>query len=140
MATEFTPIGSLLGGSLIGLAAVLLMWLHGRIAGATGILTGLFTAPDKGWRASILAGMASASIAILLFTGEAPLVQAPVSTAALIVGGVIVGIGVSFGSGCTSGHGVCGLARLSPRSLTAVLVFMATTAATVFVARHVVGG
>lgn len=143
METVFTPAASLIGGALIGLATVLLLWLRGRILGATGILAGfLFPASqtDWTWRALLLAGMVSGPLAFQLLTGAAPLIQVPVGNLALIVGGFIVGVGVTFGAGCTSGHGVCGLARLSPRSFVAVLTFMATTAATVYVIRHVIGG
>ncbi|WP_298432478.1 YeeE/YedE family protein [uncultured Jannaschia sp.] len=134
---------SLLGGALIGLSAVMLMGLMGRIMGATGILSGL-VAPIDGrefaWRAAILAGMVTGPAIVLLATGAMPVIQVPVSAPTLVVGGLIVGIGATYGSGCTSGHGVCGMARLSPRSVAATLTFMATTAATVFVIRHVMGG
>ena len=93
MITEFTPWESLAGGVLIGTAAVLLMFLHGRIAGATGILTGVFTAPDKGWRIAILAGMAAAAVLILLVTGAPVNIQVPLSTLELVIGGLIVGVG-----------------------------------------------
>ena len=142
MDTAFTPLQSLFGGALIGLAAVLLMGLHGRIFGATGILTGLIAPQgrsDFAWRAMLLLGMVSGPLLVLALTGAMPAVEVPVSTAALVVGGLLVGVGVTFSSGCTSGHGVCGLARLSPRSAAAVLTFMAATAATVFVIRHVIG-
>jgi len=141
--TAFTPWASLLGGALIGLAATLLMALNGRIMGATGILAGatLDRRPgETGWRLALLAGMVTGPAAVWLATGAMPAIEVPVSTLALIVGGVLVGIGVTFGSGCTSGHGVCGMARLSPRSIAATLTFMATTFATVFVVRHVLGG
>ncbi len=138
---NFTPLASLFGGSLIGLAAVLLMAAIGRIMGATGILSAaVFAEDDRAWRWAILAGMVSGPGLYLLLTGNWPEITVPVSTLSLIVGGVLVGIGVSYGSGCTSGHGVCGLARLSPRSFAAVLTFMAATAITVYVVRHVVGG
>lgn len=143
MTTAFTPFEALLGGSLIGLSAVMLMALHGRIAGATGILAGLVPpkiAPDWSWRAAFLLGAVSGPLAFMIATGRMPSIEVPVSTAAMAISGLIVGIGVTFGSGCTSGHGVCGLARLSPRSLVATLVFMAATFATVFVVRHVLGG
>ena len=143
METTFTPGLSGLGGILIGLSATLLMASLGRIAGATGILAGLFapaSTADWMWRAAILAGMVSAPVVMLLVTGEMPPITIPVSTWALAVGGFIVGIGVVLGSGCTSGHGVCGLARLSPRSLVATVTFMITTAVTVFVIRHVISG
>lgn len=142
MATAFTPFASLLGGALIGIAATLLMLVHGRIMGATGILTGAIQpegAGDRGWRLATLAGMASAPLVYLAIAGAPAPLEVPVSTAMLVLGGIIVGIGVTLGGGCTSGHGVCGLARLSPRSLVATLTFMATTAATVFVVRHVFG-
>ena len=142
METAFTPLQSLGGGALIGLAAVLLMGLHGRIFGATGILTGLIAPQgrsDFAWRAMLLLGMVSGPLLVLALTGAMPAVEVPVSTAALVVGGLLVGVGVTFSSGCTSGHGVCGLARLSPRSAASVLTFMIATAATVFVIRHVIG-
>ena len=140
--TSFTPMASLGGGVLIGLASVLLMWFHGRIMGATGILAGLLTPTspaDWWWRAAILLGMVLGPMVVLFFTGSMPAVQVPVSTNMLIIGGFIVGVGVTFGSGCTSGHGVCGMARLSKRSIVATLVFMAVTFVTVFIIRHVIG-
>ncbi len=141
--TEFTPWQSLFGGVLIGLSATLLMLLHGRIMGATGVLAG-FIAPaslrDWQWRAAVLAGMVSAPLAYHLATGSFPTITVPVSIPMLIVGGLIVGVGVTFGSGCTSGHGVCGMARLSPRSIVATVTFMVFTFATVFVIRHGMGG
>lgn len=142
METIFTPYQALGGGALIGLASVLLMWTHGRIMGATGILAGLFTPTslaDWGWRAAILLGMISAPLAYLLVNGNMPAFNVPVSTNMLVVGGVIVGFGVTLGSGCTSGHGVCGMARLSPRSIAATLTFMLTTAITVYIIRHILG-
>lgn len=141
METEFTPIASLIGGALIGFSAVLLMALHGKIAGMTAIVAGVLppVSSDWGWRAAFLAGAMLAPAAIVAFGGSVPF-AVPVSTVALIAGGIIVGVGVTYGSGCTSGHGVCGIARLSPRSIVATLVFMATTFATVYVVRHVIGG
>ncbi|PTQ75388.1 hypothetical protein C8N42_102308 [Celeribacter persicus] len=141
--TEFTPWASLFGGVLIGTAAVLLMAFQGRIFGATGILAGFLSpanSSDWAWRAVLLAGMMTGPVAYALFTGHMPEVEVPVSKLALIVGGFIVGIGVTYGSGCTSGHGVCGMSRLSPRSIVATLSFMFATAVTVFVIRHVLGG
>jgi len=143
MITDFTPFQSLLGGSLIGLAAVLLMLFLGRIMGATGILAGTFSpasTEDFLWRAAILAGMVTGPLAYLALTGGFPAVDVPVSTPMLLVGGFIVGVGVTYGSGCTSGHGVCGMSRLSPRSIAATLTFMAATGVTVFLVRHVFGG
>lgn len=140
--TEFTPWLSLLGGGLIGLSAVLLMAFHGRIAGMTGILAGVVppVSPDWSWRAAFLAGAIAAPALIVAFTGFTIPFESPTPLPWLVVGGLIVGTGVYYGSGCTSGHGVCGIARLSPRSIAATLVFMASTAATVFVVRHVMGG
>jgi uncharacterized membrane protein YedE/YeeE len=141
--TEFTPLTSLLGGALIGLAAVLLMALNGRIAGLTGIVAGLLPpepARDWPWRLAFVIAAASAPAAILALTGHLPRIEVTSSYAALMLGGVLVGVGATLGGGCTSGHGICGLARFSPRSLVAVLTFMASTAATVAIARHLVGG
>ena len=138
--TDFTPFQSLLGGALIGLSAVLLMAFHGRIAGITGIISGVIPplSGDWQWRAAFLVGSASIPLAYTLAGGAAEF-SVPVSTAALVGGGVLVGIGVHFGNGCPSGHGICGIARLSPRSIVAVLTFMATAFVTVFVVRHVIG-
>lgn len=139
--TEFTPFQSLIGGVLIGLSAVLLMALHGRVAGMTGILTGIIppAASDWPWRAAFLAGAVVAPVIYLAAGGTIPF-DVPVSTGALVVGGLLVGIGVHFGNGCPSGHGICGLARLSRRSLAAVITFMLAAVVTVFVVRHVIGG
>lgn len=140
--TAFTPWASLTGGVLIGVASTLLMLFVGRVMGATGVLAGLFqpsSSQDFAWRAALLAGMVTGPAIVWLVSGEMPAVQVPVSTAALAIGGLIVGVGVTFGSGCTSGHGVCGMARLSPRSFVATLTFMVFTFATVFVVRHVIG-
>lgn len=143
MATEFTPFASLFGGVLIGLSAILLMLVMGRIMGATGILAGLIrpvSASEFKWRLALFAGMISAPALVFLVSGQLPAVQVPVSLPFLVFGGLVVGIGVTFGSGCTSGHGVCGMARLSPRSFVATLTFMIFTFATVFVVRHLIGG
>lgn len=142
MITDFTPFPALLGGSLIGLAAVALMAFNGRIAGMTGIMTGLIppVAADWGWRAAFLLGAIAAPMLMVLAGGHIVAFDSNVPAPWLIVGGLIVGVGVYFGSGCTSGHGVCGIARLSPRSIVATLTFMATAVATVFVVRHVLGG
>ncbi|MBL4627050.1 MAG: YeeE/YedE family protein [Roseicyclus sp.] len=142
METEFTPWISLLGGVLIGLASTLLMLSVGRIMGATGILAGLVFPASKrdfAWRAAIVAGMVTGPLVVWLLSGEMPAVQVPVSTTMLLIGGLIVGFGVTFGGGCTSGHGVCGMARLSPRSIVATATFMLFTFATVFIVRHLLG-
>ncbi|MBE0582056.1 YeeE/YedE family protein [Devosia sp.] len=140
--TEFTPLMSLVGGTLIGLSAVLLMAFNGRIAGMTGILTGLLppVSTDWPWRAAFIAGAIAAPMLVLSLSSQTIGFDSSVANPWLAVSGLIVGVGVYFGSGCTSGHGVCGMARLSPRSIAATAVFMATTTATVFVSRHMLGG
>lgn len=141
--TEFSPLQALAGGMLIGLAATLLMLLNGRIAGITGILAGLLQPPGSqewAWRAAFIAGMVAAPLVVTGFFHLPVPYQTVTSPLGMIVSGLIVGIGVTFGGGCTSGHGICGLSRFSTRSLVATLVFMASTAVTVFVVRHVVGG
>ncbi len=143
MMTQFTPFAALAGGALIGLASVALMLFHGRIMGATGILAGaLFPsgARDWSWRVMILLGMVSAPALYFLISGGMPPIQPVASVPWQVVGGFLVGVGVTIGSGCTSGHGVCGMARLSKRSIAATLTFMASTALTVYVMRHVLGG
>lgn len=142
LISDFTPFFALGGGALIGLAAVGLMAFHGRIAGMTGITTGLLPpfATDWSWRAAFVIGAIAAPMLMVFAGGHVVGFDSPVPELWLVVGGLIVGFGVYFGSGCTSGHGVCGLARLSPRSIAATLTFMATAVATVFVIRHVLGG
>ncbi|WP_370402479.1 YeeE/YedE family protein [Sulfitobacter sp. JB4-11] len=142
METTFTPVASLGGGVLIGLSAVMLMLLRGRIMGATGILAGALRPAsryDWTWRALLLAGMLAGPWIFFAFTGGLPTIDVPISTTMMIIGGFIVGIGVTLGSGCTSGHGVCGMARLSPRSFVATATFMLTTGLTVYVVRHFLG-
>ncbi len=135
---HFTPWSSLAGGILIGVAAALLVLANGRVAGISGILSGLVAGrrPDFGWRAAFIVGLLAAPAGVMIFSGlPAPRIQA--GPALIMLSGLFVGLGTCFGSGCTSGHGVCGLARLSPRSLVATLTFMATGIVTVFVLRHV---
>lgn len=142
METTFTPVLSLIGGGLIGLAAVLLMLLRGKILGATGILAGALRPASRNdfvWRALMLAGMISGPWVYFAVFGGLPAIEVPVSTGYLLLGGFVVGIGVTLASGCTSGHGVCGMARLSPRSFVATGTFMLTTGITVYVVRHVLG-
>jgi uncharacterized membrane protein YedE/YeeE len=138
---EFTPFTSALGGALIGAAAALLWLALGRIAGISGILGGLAGAPaaEPGWRLAFLAGLLGAPLLAALAVAAPPL-EIAAGPAPLVMAGLLVGFGTRLGAGCTSGHGVCGLARLSPRSVAATAVFMATAAATVFVTRHVIGG
>lgn len=139
--TEFTPVEALLGGTLIGLASVFLMAFHGRIAGMTGILAGLLPpfSRDWAWRAAFLAGAIAAPSMVVALSGFSVGFHSPVPLSWTILSGLIVGIGVYFGSGCTSGHGVCGMARLSPRSIVATIIFMTTSIGTVFIIRHVIG-
>ena len=136
--THFTPWTSLAGGVLIGAAAALFLLLNGRIAGISGILGGLMrpVRGDVAWRAAFLAGLLFAPALYALVTRiPAPTIEAGYPL--LLLAGTLVGIGTCYGSGCTSGHGVCGLSRFSPRSLAATLAFMAAGFATVFALRHV---
>ena len=142
METLFTPFASLGGGALISLGAVLLMLGLGRILGATGIMSGLVFAENSSefsWRAAMVVGMILSPGLIFWVTGQMPEISVPVSPLMIAIGGVIVGFGASLGSGCTSGHGVCGLSRLSVRSIVAVPTFMVTAAITVYLIRHVFG-
>lgn len=138
-ATAFTPVAAIAGGALIGLAAVMLMALNGRIAGISGIAGGLLGrgTGDRAWRAAFIAGLIGAPLIYMLFSSDRPNFSMPVSAPLLILAGVLVGIGTQLGSGCTSGHGVCGTARLSVRSMVATVSFMTTGIVTVFLLRHV---
>ena len=139
MPTTFTPVSALLGGALIGMAAVLLHAALGRIAGISGLLTSaLEQRAERGWKLAFLLAMVAAAGLWFAFAGIAPRADFPWPW--LLVAGVLVGFGTRLGSGCTSGHGVCGLARLSKRSLVAVAMFMGSGFVTVFVLRHVLGG
>lgn len=137
---QFTPMASLVGGLVIGLAAAVFVLLNGRIAGISGILGGLWrpVRGDVNWRLAFLAGMFLSPVAYGLFA-ELPTPTIDADNATLILAGLLVGIGTRYGSGCTSGHGVCGLSRLSPRSLVATGTFMAAGFATVFIVRHLLG-
>jgi uncharacterized membrane protein YedE/YeeE len=137
--TAFTPIASLVGGALIGLSAVMLMAISGRIAGVSGIAARLLPPYQDGefaGRLAFIAGLVAAPVVVLIATGKLPAQTIQASTAILVVAGLLVGFGSVWGNGCTSGHGVCGLSRLSMRSLVATITFMAAGIATVFVARH----
>ncbi|MEO7337085.1 MAG: YeeE/YedE family protein [Caldimonas sp.] len=133
----FTPWTALAGGALIGVAAALFALLNGRIAGISGILGGLLkpVPGDTAWRVAFILGLVGAPLAYGLFA-SVPRPQIDAGTVALVVAGLLVGVGTRYGSGCTSGHGVCGLSRLSLRSLVATLAFMGAGFATVFVLRH----
>ena len=131
---------ALIGGALIGVSAVMLMVLLGRIAGVSGIVSGLLppaAARDWAWRLAFAAGLICGPLLVMAIAGASPIGAPAVSLPMLIVAGLLVGAGSTLGSGCTSGHGICGLSRLSPRSLAAVAVFMATAVVTVFLVRHV---
>ena len=140
---NLTPLSGLIGGALIGLAAALLMLSTGRIAGISGIFGGLLPlkATDRDWRLAFIAGMIAAPLlAALVFGTPLPKPVMPTSLAVVAVAGLLVGFGSRMGGGCTSGHGVCGVARLSARSLVATAVFMVVAIATVAIARHGIGG
>lgn len=139
--TEFTPWASLLGGVLIGLSAIMVMAFFGRVAGISGISVGALPSirSDWSWRLAFLLGLVAAPLLLIFATGQ-PVVQAVSDDLVVMtLAGLLVGFGTIWGSGCTSGHGVCGLARLSTRSLVAVGTFMATAFVTVFFLRHILG-
>lgn len=136
----FSPWSSLAGGVLIGLAAAMFVLLNGRIAGISGILGGLLR-PARGdldWRIASVLGLVGAPLVYRLFA-NAPTLQIDASFGALVAAGLLVGVGTRYGGGCTSGHGVCGLSRLSPRSLVATAAFMGAGFVTVYVSRHIFG-
>ena len=138
---HFDPLNALTGGALIGLAAALLLLLNGRIAGVSGIVGGLLqtlTLKGLAWRVAFVAGLVLAPALYSLFS-NLPAVRIEAGWGTLVLAGLLVGFGTRLGSGCTSGHGVCGLGRLSPRSLVATAVFMGTGIVTVYVSRHVLG-
>ncbi|MFC0339474.1 YeeE/YedE family protein [Paracoccus niistensis] len=145
--TDFTPWASLGGGVLIGLSAVMVMGLFGRIAGISGITSGFLGAVlpmngaprDQDWRMAFLLGLIAAPLVGMLLGGRMDQ-SVPGNLGGMLAAGLLVGLGTALGSGCTSGHGVCGLARLSRRSLAAVVTFMAAGVVTVFFSRHVLGG
>ncbi|MFM9925229.1 YeeE/YedE family protein [Variovorax sp. H27-G14] len=136
----FTPWSALSGGVLIGLAAAMFVLLNGRIAGISGVLGGLFrpVGGDVAWRAAFVIGLVGAPVVYGLFA-VLPTPRIDAQFGALVAAGLLVGVGTRYGAGCTSGHGVCGLARLSPRSLVATVAFMAAGFVTVFVMRHLFG-
>jgi uncharacterized membrane protein YedE/YeeE len=135
---SFTPIPSLFGGMILGVAAALYVLLHGRILGISGIVSGLLhlKVGDWSWRFSLALGLLSAPIFAALFFGILPVVEVDAGWVAVMIAGLLVGFGAQYGSGCTSGHGICGLSRLSPRSLVATLSFMTAGFLVVFIIRH----
>jgi len=138
---NFTPISALLGGALIGLAAAIFVLGLGRVAGVSGILGGLLRpkAGELPVQLTFVAGMIAAPLLMRAAGAPVPALTIDAALPVLIVGGLLVGFGTRLGGGCTSGHGVCGLSRLSPRSLAATVLFMAVGAAVVFVMRHLIG-
>lgn len=138
---SFTPMASLVGGVMIGVAALLLMLLHGRVMGISGILGGIVrpaARDDVPWRLLFVAGALLGPLAVIYVVGR-PIDVVPVASGLVLpVAGFLVGLGTAIGSGCTSGHGICGLARLSMRSAAAVGMFMITAVVTVYIVRHVV--
>ena len=138
--THFTPWSALAGGIVIGAAAAMFVLLNGRIAGISGIIGGLLRPEGGGasWRLAFIAGLLLAPAAYALLS-ELPVPTIDAGFPLLVLAGLLVGVGTSYGSGCTSGHGVCGISRLSPRSIVATLAFMAAGFATVFVLRHLLG-
>ncbi len=135
---NFTPVSGLIGGLLIGLAAALLLLLNGRISGISGIVGGLVApkSSDAGWRVVFVAGLLLGAFVYMLATGGALAVTMQAPLPVLVAAGLLVGFGTSLGSGCTSGHGVCGIARLSKRSIVATSVFFVVAMLTVFLTRH----
>jgi uncharacterized protein len=136
---DFTPVSGLIGGLLIGLAVTLMLLLNGRIAGISGIVGGLLTpkAWETGWRVAFVAGLLLGALAYVLASGGAAPVEVLASPPAILIGGLLVGFGTRLGSGCTSGHGLCGMARFSRRSMVATAVFFGVAMLTVFLTRHV---
>ena len=139
---NFTPVSSAIGGALIGLSAALLMLLTGRIAGISGIFGGCLgiATSDKGWRLAFIAGLIVAPFTAALAGYTVPYPEMPANWITIVVAGLLVGFGTRVGGGCTSGHGVCGIARLSLRSIAATAIFMATAIVTVAVVRHALAG
>jgi uncharacterized membrane protein YedE/YeeE len=139
---SFTPIPSLLGGMILGVAAALYVFLHGRILGISGIVSGLLhpKLTDFAWRFSLVLGLVCAPFFAALFFGIFPVIEIESDWIAIVIAGLLVGFGAQYGSGCTSGHGICGLSRLSPRSLVATLSFMSAGFIIVYAIRHLIGG
>lgn len=142
LTTAFTPLAGLTGGILIGLSAVLLMAGLGRVAGISGIFGSLLGnwRPDNAWRALFIAGLLAGAILTSLLGGfDSDSMAFPGNPLTTVVGGLLVGLGTALGAGCTSGHGICGIARLSVRSIVSTAVFMVLAVATVYLMRHVIG-
>ena len=139
---NFTPVSAAIGGALIGLSAVLLMVFTGRIAGISGIFAGFINpqTTDRAWRVAFIGGLVAAPLTAALLDHTVPTPRMPGSYIVVVIGGLLVGFGTRLGSGCTSGHGICGIARLSPRSIVATGVFMMAAIIVVALTHHVFGG
>lgn len=139
---NFTPLSALIGGLLIGAAAALLLWLNGRIAGISGIAGGLLAGgrDEVPWRLAFLLALVAGAALYRLFGGPLQGIEVTANPLLLVAAGLLVSVGTGIGGGCTSGHGVCGLARLSPRSLIATATFIAIAGVTVYIVRHLLGG
>jgi uncharacterized protein len=143
---NFTPISAAIGGALIGLSAVMLMLFNGRIAGVSGVLGGLLGGllntqiSDRAWRVAFIAGLIAAPLAAGLAGYAVPMPKLPGSFVTIAIAGLLVGFGTRMGSGCTSGHGICGIARLSPRSIAATMIFMTSAIVVVALTHHALAG
>ncbi len=139
---NFTPMNALVGGTLIGLSGALLMWLNGRIAGISGMLSGLLSpgSGDGAWRFAFLAGLLLGGLAFRYGGGDISAITIEANTARLIGAGLLVGFGARLASGCTSGHGVCGVSRASPRGIVSTLIYVGVAVLTVYITHHVIGG
>lgn len=144
MPTEFTPMSALVGGLLIGAAILVLFHTLGRIAGVSGMISGAFRKatpePERAWRFAFLGGLLLGPVVAIQLTGQALIQPSPASLPVLIVAGLAVGLGTGMANGCTSGHGVCGVSRLSPRSIVATVIFMGFGFLTASVGRHLLAG
>ncbi len=140
--TSFTPWSALTGGLLVGLAASLLLLLNGRIAGISGIVGGLFGASgdDAAWRVALIFGLVVGALGVRIGSGDSVAITIDASSLTLAFAGLLVGYGTSLGNGCTSGHGICGMARFSKRSIAATVTFMAAGIVTTFATRHLLAG
>lgn len=144
MPTEFTPIAAIVGGLLIGAAILVLFHTLGRIAGVSGMISGAFRkatpGPERAWRFAFLGGLLVGPVVAIQLSGQALIQPSPASLPVLVVAGLAVGLGTGMANGCTSGHGVCGVSRLSPRSIVATVVFMGFGFLTASVGRHLLAG
>jgi len=138
---NFTPVSALLGGALIGLSISLLLMLNGRMAGISGIMNGLFSSPKKEeiWRGLFLLGLIFGAVIFQLLTNDSLSLRQDYPKVLIIIGGFLVGMGTRMGSGCTSGHGICGIASFSIRSISATITFMLSGMLTVFIVKHIAG-